>query len=123
MTGKQYLIAVVGNCASGKTTLVRNLITLGYRAINVPQEHSEIRRLWRHRQPDLLVMLSCTFDTAKKRRPGFAWTEKQLEVQRHRLRFAKEESDLHINTDSLTINEVLEMVVGLAGKTAKEMRI
>ena len=123
MGGKNCLIAVVGNCAAGKTTLVNNLKRLGYKGINIPQEHSEIRRLWRHKKPDLLVLLSCTFATAKKRRPGFAWTEKQLEVQRHRLRFAREECDLYIATDPLTKEEVLERVIDLAGNAAKEIQI
>lgn len=114
MKGK--LVAVVGNCASGKTTLVENLNRLGFRAVNVPQEHSDIRRLWRFKEPDLLVLLSCTHGTAKKRRPTFAWTEKQLQVQRHRLRFAREECDFYIATDSLTKEEVLERVVALLTK-------
>lgn len=122
MSGKHKLIAVVGNCASGKTTLVSNLKELGYNAINVPQEHSDIRRLWRFKQPDLLVLLSCTFDTARKRRPGFAWTEKQLEVQRFRLRFAREECNLDIATDGLSREEVVEQVVRLAENAAKEPR-
>lgn len=113
---KGQLVAVVGNCAAGKTTLVENLNKLGFRAVNVPQEHSDIRRLWRFKEPDLLVLLSCTHGTAIKRRPTFAWTEKQLEVQRHRLRFAREECDLYIATDSLTREEVLERVVELLRK-------
>ena len=114
------LIAVVGNCASGKTTLVNSLKKLGHNAINVPQEHSEIRRLWRHKKPDLLVLLSCTHATALKRRPGFAWSEKQLEVQRYRLRHAREECDLYIVTDPLTQVEVVEKVVELVEKRVKE---
>ena len=105
------LIAVVGNCAAGKTTLVRNLVERGLKAVNVPQEHSEIRRLWRFKKPTVLVMLTCTLETAQKRRAGFAWTEKQMAVQQHRLRFAREECDLLIVTDSLSIDQVAETVV------------
>src|SRR5690554_7906905 len=105
MRAQDLLIAVVGNCASGKTTLVGNLKKLGYRAVNVPQEHSDIRRLWRFKDPDLLVLLSCTYATAKKRRPTFAWTEKQLEVQRHRLRFAREECDLYIRSEERRVGK------------------
>lgn len=111
--GMQLLLAVVGNCASGKTTLVNGLKDLGYKAVNVPQEHSEIRRLWQAKKPDLLVMLSCTHATAKKRRPTFAWTAEQLEVQRHRLRYAREECDLYIATDHLSREEVLRQVTAL----------
>lgn len=107
---EQPLLAVVGNCASGKTTLVNGLKDLGYNAVNVPQEHSEIRRLWKAKKPDLLVMLSCTHATAKKRRLTFAWTAEQLEVQRHRLRYARDECDLYIATDHLSREEVLRQV-------------
>jgi guanylate kinase len=120
MTPKHPIIAVVGNCASGKTTLVTNLKNLGHNGINVPQEHSEIRRLWRHKKPNLLVLLSCTHATAKSRRPGLAWTEKQLEVQRRRLHQAREECDLYIVTDPLTQDEVVGEVLALIQKQAKE---
>lgn len=120
MKTKDLLIAVVGNCAAGKTTLVGNLKERGYRAINVPQEHSDIRRLYRYKEPDLLVLLSCTYATAKLRRPAFAWSEKQLEVQRRRLAAAREECNLYIVTDSLSEEEVVNAVVKLAETMAKE---
>jgi len=120
MSATDYLIAVVGNCAAGKTTLVGKLKELGYRAVNVPQEHSEVRRLWRYKHPDLLVLLSCTHETAKKRRPTFAWTEAQLDEQRRRLQIAREECDLYIVTDPLSKEDVLRQVICLAENTAKE---
>jgi len=123
MPGKDFLIAVVGNCASGKTTLVENLRRRGYKAVSVPQEHSEVRRLWRFKQPDLLVMLSCTHATAKKRRPDMPWTEKQFAVQRRRLRYAEEECDLFLPTDGLSREEVAARVVELAENKAKESRL
>jgi hypothetical protein len=119
MDPRNLLVAVVGNCASGKTTLVGNLHRLGYRAVNVPQEHSDIRRLWRYKEPDLLVLLSCTYATAKKRRPNFAWSEKQLAVQRQRLALAREECDLYIVTDDLSREEVTAMVTELIEKQAR----
>lgn len=107
------LIAVVGNCAAGKTTLVGNLKDRGYSAINIPQEHSEVRRLWKYKRPHILVLLSCTLETARKRRPGFAWSGKQLAEQHRRLRFAREECDLYIATDCLTREQVVEKVIAL----------
>ena len=109
----QLLIAVVGNCASGKTTLVGNLTARGYRAINVPQEHSQVRRLWRYKKPDLLVLLSCSRETAVKRRPGFAWSSRQIEDQYRRLAMARQECDLYIKTDDLTRQEVADCVIEL----------
>lgn len=122
MGARDLLVAVVGNCASGKTTLVGNLHMLGYRAVNIPQEHSDIRRLWRYKEPDLLVLLSCTYATAKKRRPTFAWSEKQLAVQRRRLALAREECDLYIATDDLSREEVAAKVIELIEKQAKGSR-
>lgn len=105
------LIAVVGNCAAGKTTLVGNLKVRGYNAINVPQEHSEVRRLWKYKNPQFLVLLSCNLETARKRRPGFAWSGKQLAEQHRRLRFAREECDIYIATDCLTREQVVKKVI------------
>jgi septin family protein len=113
MTANKPLLAVVGNCASGKTTLVNSLNEAGYRAVNIPQEHSEIKRLWKYKKPNLLVLLSCTLETAQKRRPGFAWTEKQLEVQRERLNIARDECNLYLVTDNLGRKEVLSRVIDL----------
>ena len=119
---QDMLIAVVGNCAAGKTTLVNNLQQRGYRAINVPQEHSDIRRLWRFKEPDLLVLLSCTHATAKQRRPTFAWSEKQLAVQWQRLAPAREECALYIATDELSREDVVNAVVELIETKAKGSR-
>ncbi|MTI94982.1 MAG: hypothetical protein FH749_05755 [Firmicutes bacterium] len=113
------IIAVVGNCAAGKTTLVKNLNDLGYNARNVPQEHSEVRRLWKYKRPTVLVMLTCTFETACKRRPSFAWSEKQLQIQQQRLKFAREECDLLIITDPLSIDEVTQTVVDFLEKRSR----
>ena len=48
-------IAVVGVCASGKTTLVQGLREEGYDAYNVAQEHSGIHDFWNKRQPNIIV--------------------------------------------------------------------
>ena len=40
------VIAIVGVCASGKTTLVQGLKTAGFNAYNVAQEHSCIKKFW-----------------------------------------------------------------------------
>ena len=50
-------VAIVGVCASGKTTLVRGLREAGIDAYNVAQEHSCIHRFWQKHAPDLLIMI------------------------------------------------------------------
>ncbi len=116
---RHSLIAVVGNCASGKTTLVSNLTARGYNAINVPQEHSQVRRLWRHKKPDLLVLLRCSRETAVKRRPEFAWSAQQIEEQYRRLAIARDECDLYIDTDNLTREEVADCVMDFVKQKEK----
>ena len=57
-------IAIVGICASGKTTLVRGLREAGYDAYNVAQEHSCIHDFWNKHHPDVLVMIDATSTSA-----------------------------------------------------------
>ena len=93
-------IAIVGVCASGKTTLVAGLRAAGYDAYNVAQEHSCIR----------------------KRRQVF-WDESRLVTQHKRLADARAHADLYIQTDSLTVKQVRDKVIAFieakeAGKSA-----
>jgi adenylate kinase len=104
------LVAVVGVCASGKTTLVKRLQELGVDAYNVAQEHSGIKRLWQKKQPDVLVMLDATLPAIQKRR-AVSWGEDRLVAQRERLLDAKQHADLFIQTDSLSQEAVAQTVV------------
>ncbi|MEG6585585.1 hypothetical protein [Dendrosporobacter sp. 1207_IL3150] len=104
------LVAVVGVCASGKTTLVRKLQELGVEAYNVAQEHSGIKKLWKKKQPDVLVMLDASLPAIRKRR-DVTWGEDRLTVQRERLVDAKQNADLFIQTDSLTKDDVVQTVL------------
>ena len=103
-------IAVVGVCASGKTTLVQGLKDAGFDAYNVAQEHSCIRAFWNKHHPDILVMIDATLPAIKKRR-RVSWTEERLVAQHERLRDAREHADLYLQTDDLSAAEVLETVV------------
>ena len=103
-------IAVVGVCASGKTTLVQGLREAGYDAYNVAQEHSGIHDFWNKRHPDILVMIDATLPAIKKRRVVY-WDEERLEVQHHRLSDARAHADLYIQTDELDADAVREKVI------------
>jgi GTPase SAR1 and related small G proteins len=110
-------IVVVGPCASGKTTLVGRLRDLGLDALNVAQEHSGIRALWRKKRPDVLVMLEASLPVIRRRRP-VPWGEERLTAQRERLKDARAHADLFIQTDSLTREEVTQRVLDyIAGRT------
>lgn len=108
------VIAVVGVCASGKTTLVRGLQELGYNAVNVAQEHSGVPYLWTKKNPDLVVLLDARWETTKRRRPEIGYGPERLEEQRHRLRHAREHADLLLPTDELDVAAVRDRVVALA---------
>lgn len=103
-------IIVVGVCTSGKTTLVKFLSGLGIDACNVAQEHSGIKKLWKKKQPDILVMLDATLPVIRQRRE-VSWGEERLAVQHERLRDAREHADVYIQTDDLTRQEVAQIVL------------
>lgn len=104
------LIAIVGVCASGKSTLVKELNEVGFNAYNVAQEHSCIKKFWNRRGPDFLVMIDASLDAIKNRRE-IVWGETRLALQYERLRDAKENADLYIQTDLLSKEEVLQKVI------------
>lgn len=103
-------IAVVGVCASGKTTLVNTLRELGVDAHNIAQEHSLVQKLWRKKHPDILVVLDATVETVCRRR-GVSWREELLVVQRERLKDARENASLYLQTDLYTKEEVANQVL------------
>jgi deoxyadenosine/deoxycytidine kinase len=110
---KEPVVAIVGVCASGKTTLAAGLTQHGIRAYSVPQEHSFVRRLWEKQHPDanVLVMLDARWETTKQRRPTISYGPDRLEEQRQRLALARESCDLYLPTDDLSIDEVRQRVL------------
>jgi cytidylate kinase len=101
------LIAVVGPCASGKSTLVKALQERGYDAREVTQEHSYVPTMWeRVTQPGLLIYLAVSQEVASQRRASesnVAWWDKL----KQRLHHARQHADLCIQTDNLCSQEVL----------------
>ncbi len=106
------LVAVVGACGSGKSTLVRGLQAHGVNARQVVQEHSYVLDMWaRITKPDLLIYLDASLATIRNRRndpdlPGWL-----VEDEIRRLRHARTHCDLCIQTDSLTPSDVLEQAL------------
>ena len=103
-------IAIVGVCASGKTTLVAGLREAGYDAYNVAQEHSCVHNFWAKKNPDLLVMIDATLPAIHKRRLVY-WGEDRLVTQHKRLAYAKAHADLYIQTDELDAEAVRQKVI------------
>jgi len=110
---REPVIAVVGVCASGKTTLAAGLREAGLKAYSVPQEHSFVRRLWERQHPDvnILVMLDARWETTQRRRPTIGYGPERLEEQRLRLALAREACHLYLPTDELSIEGVRERVL------------
>lgn len=104
---KRPLIAVVGPCTSGKSTLVQALQSRGYNAREVVQEHSYVPTMWQQiTQPDLLIYLDVSWKVAQQRRftdTGADWWDELAQ----RLHHARQSADLYIDTDTLTPQKVL----------------
>jgi deoxyadenosine/deoxycytidine kinase len=103
-------IAVVGPCTSGKSTLVANLKELGFNAWCVAQEHSDVKWLWKHKNPDFLVVLNVTLATARKRR-NVSWDEHKLADQHKSLADARAHCNLYLPTDNLSPEQMVAKVV------------
>jgi hypothetical protein len=112
------LIAVVGVCASGKSTLVRGLQARGWNARQVAQEHSYVPDMWqRITQPDLLICLDASLEIIRQRRQDPELPAWLIEEECDRLRHALEHRDLYVQTDTLTPDQVLERVLDFLGVT------
>jgi deoxyadenosine/deoxycytidine kinase len=108
----EQLIAIVGVCASGKTTLVNALRLHGYRVRQVSQEHSYVPDMWlRVTGPDLLIYLDASLESIRLRRRDQQWPRWLRERQIARLRHARSQCDLYILTDLLVPEKVCNLTL------------
>jgi guanylate kinase len=108
---KPYLIGIVGPCGSGKSTLTAALDSLGYSTRHIAQEHSYVKDMWKRiTNPNVLIFLQVSYAVSLQRRP-MDWTEADYNEQQRRLSHAREHADLYLDTDRLSVNEVLERVL------------
>lgn len=106
-------IAVVGPCASGKSTLIEALRTAGYEARHTAQEHSYIPAMWqRISKPDVLIYLDVSYEVARARRPTLDGGPERLAVQHRRLAHARQYCHLYLDTSQLTPEQVHDKVFG-----------
>lgn len=101
---------IVGPCAAGKSTLAAGLRNLGYEAMPVAQEHSDIPALWRHAEPDLVVALDVDLPTIRARRAEEGWPEWLYQTQRRRLQQARAAAALIIDAGSASPADILARV-------------
>jgi len=105
------LVGIVGVCASGKSTLVAGLEAHGIRTRHIAQEHSYVKDMWKRiTNPDILIFIDASYPVTLKRRQ-FNWTEEDWAEQQRRLIHARQYANLYINTDELSIEQVLKIVI------------
>lgn len=110
-SSSHLLIGIVGPCASGKSTLIAGLSRLGYHPRHIAQEHSFVKDMWqRLTNPDILIFLDSSYLTSCRRRK-LDWTESDWQEQQNRLSHAKAHANLYLDTDKLSIEEVLNKVI------------
>jgi deoxyadenosine/deoxycytidine kinase len=105
------LIGVVGPCGAGKSSLVAGLRARGFRAKPIAQEHSYAPSMWQKiTAPDILIFLEVSYPHTISRRK-LDWTPVEYEIQLTRLSHAREHANLVVQTDELSIPEVLNVVI------------
>ena len=106
-------VAVVGPCASGKSTLTAALRAAGYEARQPAQEHSYVPDMWlRLVDPDVLIYLDISYEALLARRPHFGERE-YLEREKARLAHARAHADLVVDTSALAAEAVAAQVMSL----------
>jgi deoxyadenosine/deoxycytidine kinase len=105
------VVGVVGPCGAGKSSLVASLARHGYNVRHIAQEHSYVPDMWkRMTNPDILVYLQASYENTIRRRK-LDWTFEEYTEQLHRLRHALQNADLVLDTNPLTVDEVLSKVI------------
>ena len=105
------LIGIVGVCASGKSTLIRHLTALGYHCRHIAQEHSYVPDMWKRlTNPDILIYLIASYEKTLERK-NLRWTREEYQIQLERLRHARTNADILIDTDALTPDELTAIAV------------
>jgi hypothetical protein len=103
------LVAVVGVCAVGKSTLAAALRQYGYHVLEVAQEHSELPYLWARHDPAFLIYLDAD-DAVLRQRRSYLLPER-LRRQRRCLTYARACADLALDTTGHSIAGVSAMAV------------
>ncbi len=110
-------VAVVGPCGAGKSRLVAALRERGVSAREVAQEHSYAPAMWQQlTRPDRLIFLDVSREVAGERlgreMPLWLW-----EAMMTRLAHARAHADLVVQTDGLSPERVLDVVLECLKRT------
>ncbi|RPI33310.1 MAG: hypothetical protein EHM70_06410 [Chloroflexota bacterium] len=112
----QNHIGVVGPCAAGKSTLIAGLAKHGYAARHIAQEHSYVPSMWQRLvDPEVLIFLDVSYNLTLVRRK-LDWSVDEYAEQQRRLEHARRHATLYVNTDNLSIEQVLDTVLAFLTK-------
>lgn len=115
MNSDEPVLGVVGPCAAGKSTLVGKLRSLGYRVKHIAQEHSYVQDMWAQiARPDILIYLDVSYEISCQRNQS-TWSRKIFENQVERLAHARDNADLYIDTNDMSPDDVMELVINGLG--------
>ncbi len=103
-------VAVLGTCASGKSTVVGELRRRGFDAYAVSQEHSIVRNLWDHANPDVVVLLETDYWTICQRR-GQDWPRWLYDLQLERLVEVKNHADVIVSTSNASVEQTVATIL------------
>ena len=111
MSNTTLKIGLVGVCGAGKTTLINGLKPYYTNVRQIAQEHSFVQDMWyRLAKPDILIYLHASYITTLQRK-RFTWSEQEYQKQIQRVQHAYQHADLKVNTDNLSPNEILDLVL------------
>jgi deoxyadenosine/deoxycytidine kinase len=105
------IVGVVGPCGAGKSSLVVGLKSEGLLVRHIAQEHSYVPDMWKRlTNPDILIYLDVSYENTIRRRK-LDWTYDEYAEQLRRLSHACQHADLNIDTNSLNIDQVLNIAL------------
>ncbi len=105
------VIAIVGICASGKTTIIKRLLEAGIPCRHIAQEHSYVCNMWQRLvNPDFLICLDVAYESTITRKK-LNWTVAEYQEQLRRINNARENADLIIDTDAHSIDETTHLII------------
>lgn len=114
---KGYLVALVGPCGSGKSTIAGMLTREGVPAREVGQEHTAMPYYFLEIMPRLVVYLEVELEDIRRRKGAPDWPQQRLDRQRRHLAYARKKADLKIDSSSAAPQDIVPRIMELLSRT------